>query len=88
MIDIVNSFFELAMFFASIINIHRLYEHKTIRGIHWLTVVIASLWGVWNLFYYPSLNQWWSFSAGILLVISNSIWLFLVFYYAKYNVKS
>ncbi len=86
--DVINSFFEFSMFVASLINIVKIYRDKVIRGVHWATVVIASLWGFWNLHYYSSLDQWWSFFAGILLVISNSVWLILVFYYEKYNIKS
>jgi len=86
--DIINSFFEFSMFVASIMNIIKILEEKVIKGFHWATVGIASLWGFWNLHYYSSLDQWWSFYAGILLVISNSIWLRLVFYYAKRNAQS
>lgn len=38
-------------------------------------------WGIWNLFFYPSLGQWYSFVGGIALVAGNTVWVALALRY-------
>ena len=38
-------------------------------------------WGIWNTYYYKSLNQNLSWTAGLLLVVINAIWLGLMWKY-------
>jgi hypothetical protein len=43
-----------------------------VRGVHWLPLAFWTAWGVWNVFYYPSLGQWWSFACGLGVVAGNA----------------
>jgi hypothetical protein len=36
---------------------------------------------VWNLYYYPHLDQWWSFAGGLVIVAANVLWIGLMVYY-------
>ena len=84
--DIINGSFEFLGGLFYIINIVRLYKDKTIKGVSWLPVAFFCTWGLWNLHYYSSLNQWFSFYGGILLASVNIYWILLVFYY-KFKSK-
>lgn len=35
---------------------------------------VFTVWGVWNLAYYPALGQWLSFVGGVVLVAGNLAW--------------
>ena len=81
--DLINGLFEL---FGSVMlwkNVIQLYKDKQVRGVHWTATGFFAAWGYWNLFYYPHLDQWWSFAGGISIVIANTIWLFQMLYYGR-----
>lgn len=79
--DIINGLFELLGGFLLALNIIELIKHKELKGIHWGPTVFFTVWGLWNLYYYPSLDQWFSFLGGLVITIINTIWLLLVIYY-------
>ncbi|KKM10365.1 hypothetical protein LCGC14_1721930 [marine sediment metagenome] len=83
--DIVNGIFEL--FGAPFICLSILYLHKqkSVKGVSWIHVFFFTMWGYWNLFYYPHLEQWYSFFGGIAIVIANTIWLYQLLYYLNMN---
>jgi hypothetical protein len=81
--DLVNGLFECCSGFFCWINIFKLIKDKELKGVSWIPLSFFTLWGFWNLFYYPSLNQTLSFIGGISIVIANVVWLSLVFYYKK-----
>ena len=66
-------------------NIWQLWRDKRCLGVHWTPVAYFALWGVWNLYYYPSLDQWWAFAGGCAIVTANTIWLFQMLYYGRKN---
>lgn len=80
--DVINGIFEIVGALFILLNIRRIYLDKQLKGVSWLPTVFFSSWGFWNLFYYPSLNQWYSFAGGILMVATNSFWLGQILYYA------
>ncbi len=79
--DIVNGLFELFASLFILDHCRHLYKDKVLSGVSWVSIVFFTAWGVWNLFYYPSLGQSFSFYAGILVVLSNLTWLGMIFYY-------
>jgi len=81
--DIFNALFELGGSFVLSLNVIRLYQHKVVKGVHYAPTAFFATWGAWNLYYYPYLEQWYSFMAGILLVTVNIIWLGQVYYYYR-----
>jgi hypothetical protein len=57
--------------------------------VYWPTSLFFTSWGVWNLYYYPSLGQWLSFAAGIALCLGNIAWVsqaIRLAYRSKHNV--
>ncbi len=79
--DIINGTLELAGASFVCLNIDRILKDETVAGVHWASCVFFTTWGLWNLFYYPSLDQWFSFGGGVVLVIVNVVWLTLVYRY-------
>jgi len=82
--DLINSCFEGGGALMLLRNIRILHEHKIVRGISLLSTSFFFTWGLWNIFYYSHLNQWFSFSCGIAITIMNAVWLGQMFYYKKY----
>jgi len=84
--DMINALFELGGALAIIPSIKAALRDKQIMGLSiWSTVFFAS-WGWWNLIYYPHLDQMLSACAALLLAITNSIYLCLIWKY-KYKYR-
>lgn len=82
--DLLNSLFELSGAAFVFFSIRDTLKNKSATGISIITVLFFSVWGYWNLFYYPSLEQWLSATGAILLAITNTVWLTLVLYFKGY----
>lgn len=82
--DLVNSILESLGSVFILLSIIKLRKEKLVRGISYIHVGFFSAWGVWNIYYYPFLNQWLSFAGGILTVLANTTYLlFLIYYVSK-----
>lgn len=82
--DFINFLFEgLAGFFV-LAHCNRLYQDKEVKGVSAVATLFFAAWGYWNLYYYPTLGQWWSFYGGIGVVLANTLWVILLFYYIKF----
>ncbi len=79
--DIINGLFEGVGACVLMMNVRQLLHDKVICGVHIFPTIFYTLWGLWNLFYYPSLNQWFSFSGGVAIVIVNAAWVALAIHY-------
>jgi hypothetical protein len=87
--DQINAGFELigaAMIFN---NCRMVLRDKLVRGVSILANTYFTGWGIWNVFYYPSLNQVWSFRAGLCICTANILWILLMLYYKhKEKIRS
>ena len=79
--DFVNGLFEFCG--AGFIGLHiqQILRDKAVRGVSILATTFFATWGLWNLFYYPHLGQWWSFTGGLAIVTANTIWIGLMLRY-------
>jgi len=80
-VDKINGIFEVIGAFFVWKNVTALYRDKVIKGVYWPATAFFAVWGLWNLVYYPSLNQWWSFLGGIALVSGSITWVILALGY-------
>jgi len=55
-----------------------------VMGVSIASTVFFTVWGVWNLWYYPHLGQTASGIAAIGLVIANGVWLSLYVLYGMH----
>lgn len=79
--DLINACFELATGILLFLNSYKLIKDKVVKGVHLLPLMLITTWGFWNLYYYPHLDQWFSFWGGVVLVVANMLWFGLIVYY-------
>lgn len=85
--DLINGGFELAAGFFVLNHCRVLAQHKEARGVSLASVVFFTLWGVWNLYYYPALNQPLSFYGGMFVVAANVFYVGMMAYYRRRAVN-
>ena len=83
--DVGNASFEIGASFAILLHCLKLFKDKKIQGVSIPATAFFTAWGFWNLYYYPSLEQTFSFVAGIGVVSTNFLWLGMMFYYRRYE---
>jgi hypothetical protein len=81
--DLTNGAFELVGGVIIFANCRRILRDKLVRGVDWRVTMFFSVWGLWNLYYYPSLDQWASFAGGLAIVSANIVWVTLAIYYTR-----
>lgn len=79
--DLVNGLFEFFGGAVNWLNVRQLLRDKKLRGVSKIPTVVFTTWGFWNLFYYPHLGQWLSFTGGIVIVGANAFWVYLAWRY-------
>lgn len=73
--DLINGTIELLAGFFVLNHCRVLYAHKQARGGSMLSVAFFTLWGIWNLYYYPALNQPLSFVGAVFIVAANALYM-------------
>jgi len=81
--DLVNGSYELLGAPFIFLSVIQLYKEKKVHGVSWMHAAFFATWGFWNLYYYPHLDQWFSFIGGVAIVIVNTFWLGQILYYSK-----
>jgi len=86
-LDKVNALFEAAggMFVA--MNVLRLHRDKKVRGVSIVAVSFFTVWGAFNLAYYPALDQRWSALGASSVALMNMVWLGQMVYYIQKEKK-
>lgn len=79
--DLMNGLFEFTGAVMLARNVLQLHRDKMVRGVHWSPTLFFAAWGIWNLYYYPALGQWCSFSGGMAIVAVNFVWFCQMMYY-------
>lgn len=85
--DQVNGLFECFGGVFIINHIATLYKDKMVRGVSIISTVFFAIWGFWNLYFYPHLGQWASFYGGLVITITNTIWIGMMIYYTNKETK-
>ena len=81
--DIINGLFELVGGLMCWLNFRKILKDKKVNGVCWYVTAFFSVWGMWNLYYYPSLGQWASFYGGVVLVVGNTAWVIMALIYSR-----
>lgn len=79
--DMINGAFEFVGSGMLWKNVYTLHKDKMVRGVHWGPTGFFFVWGLWNLYYYPHLDQTWSFIGGLSIVTANFVWLYQMIKY-------
>jgi hypothetical protein len=59
------------------------YRDKSVRGVSIIANMYFTAWGMWNVFYFPHLHQYWSFGAEMCICTANILWISLMLYYKR-----
>lgn len=81
--DYINSGFALAGAYMTWRSVLQLWRDRTVAGVYWPANIVFGAWGLWNLYYYPSLGQWSSFVCGSVNTLGNLVWVGLVLKWRK-----
>lgn len=81
--DLINGTFEMLAAAAVLNNCWTVWLHKQVRGVSIASTAFFLIWGLWNCFYYPHLDQFFSFAGGIAITIANVIYVALLVRYRK-----
>jgi len=81
--DIINALFEFVGAIAAFHNCKVAFRDKSVKGVSIVSTTYFTSWGIWNLYYYPNLNQIYSFYGGCFLTIANFVWILLMIKYRK-----
>lgn len=76
--DLINGLFELGGACLICLSVRRLWLDRELKGFSVWPLAFFTAWGFWNTFYYPSLDQWFSFAGGCAVVSVNTIYLLLI----------
>lgn len=82
-LDLVNGLFEGFGGTFVWMNVRQILRDKQVRGVSKLATCFFTLWGLWNMVYYPSLGQWISFWGGCVISVGNGVWISLMWRYRK-----
>lgn len=86
--DLINSLFELCASLFILGHVRTLCKDKLVRGVSVISTVFFFAWGIWNPFYYSSLNQPLSFYAGLAACAANGLWIGLMVYYKRAETRA
>jgi len=81
--DQINAALELLGAVFLVPTLLEAFSKKLIVGVHWISPIFFTIWGLWNCFYYPTLHQYWSASAAIVMFGTNLIWLIMIIKYKE-----
>jgi hypothetical protein len=78
--DQVNSLFQLGAMISVLNHCRLMWRSKEANGVSILSTLFFASWGLWNLWFYTSLKQPWSFYASVGAMFANSFWVFSIWY--------
>ena len=80
--DIINASFEFFATWFVLNNCWVVIADAKVAGVSILSTAFFMSWGGWNIYYYPSLGQKFSFYCGIGVLLSNILYVCLLIYYS------
>lgn len=83
--DIINGLYETFGGVFITLSIRKLHADKRVQGVSWVPTAFFASWGYWNLYFYPHLDQWFSFIGGVGIVTANTIWLCQMWYWLSHG---
>ena len=81
--DLINGSYEFLGGIALWNNVYGIWKDKAYAGIRISSMAFFTSWSLWNLYYYPHLNQWISFFGGLSIGLANLVFVSLMIRYGK-----
>ena len=80
--DLLNGLFEALAGLFVLNHCRVLLRDRAVAGVSIASTAFFTLWGVWNLWYYPNLGQFWSLAGAVFIVLANAIYVGLLIRFA------
>jgi len=80
-LDLINGLFEFGGALVILKSCYLCFKEKMVHGVSVLATSWFLAWSIYNLFFYPSLGQNFSFIAACLVVFSQTLYVWLLVYY-------
>jgi hypothetical protein len=81
--DKINGLFEAVGAILLLLNCRQIYVDKELKGMSVVPFLFYTSWGFWNLYFYPSVEAYWSFAGGFFVVLVNAVYCGMIFYYRR-----
>jgi len=81
--DLTNALFEFVGAFFVLNHCRVMYKHKSADGVSLLSLIFFNCWFMWNLYYYPHLDQWLSFWGGVAMGGANILYTGMTIYFRR-----
>lgn len=81
MLDSINALFEASASIFILLHVRRVWQDRLVRGVSVPAIGFFFLWGLWNIFYYPSIDQFYSFLGGLAVVAANFAYVASLIYF-------
>lgn len=85
--DLINGLIECGFGLMRLLDIKAAYKAKRVQGVSLIPVVAACGWGVWNIYFYNHIDQWYSFLGGLVILSTNLWWLYVAIKYRVVSAK-
>ena len=82
-VDNINGIFETTGGIFVALSVLRLHNDKKVRGVSIIATTFFMVWGWWNIYYYPAIEQWWSATGAAFVALVNTIWLCQMIHYTR-----
>jgi hypothetical protein len=79
--DAINGCFEFLASAFILMSARSVFRDKQVRGVWPVHVAFFVAWGYWNIYYYFCIDQLFSWVAGLLVAVVNTVWCFGLFKY-------
>lgn len=83
--DLINGLLETGGALITLLSVRQILRDRVMRGFHWGPTIFFTGWGVWNLYFYPSIGMPLSTVGAALLVLVNAGYLALMLRFWRGN---
>lgn len=80
--DLINGLFEALAGLFVLNHCRVLLRDRAVAGVSIASTAFFTLWGLWNLWFYPQLGQFWSMVGGVFVVLANTVYVALLVRFA------
>ena len=76
--DLINGLLETGGALITLLSVRQIIRDRVMMGFHWGPTIFFTGWGIWNLYFYPSIGMPLSTAGAALLVLVNMAYLYLM----------
>lgn len=81
--DMINGLFETFGALLVFNHCRVTLRDRQVKGVSIISSALFTTWSIWNLVYYPILDQWCSFVGTVLLAFANAGWVGLMIWFRR-----